>query len=624
MENSDSEITLKKISLSSEGQTPIPLPDGKERVALGSGVITKLLGRGGMAAVYEIWNPQLEIYRAVKLINPGSIEVVHQRFQTEIKISAKLSHPNIVEIHGVGEWNGLPYIEMEKIEGKGLDHIIAERGALPAAVCTAVGIMICRALDYAHNQDCTIYGKSYHGVIHRDLKPPNIMVCTIGVVKLMDFGIARPVDVSFQTMDGLVSGTLQYLSPEQLEKKKLDVRTDLYALGVSMYEIVTGVNPFPQTSFGHLVANKTKSKFRPIDGFHIKLNKRLKRVIYKCMQHDPQKRIASASRLLHELEIIHAGLTKKRPEEIMADLINTASDKKVVLASRRHIPWRAIAALLIAGCGAVLFYSHRTAIQSFFKHAEAAPALQKPTEQNPAFSRVPQFTNPQINNKKPSSIDKNAVFKTNAPEKTIPSRPNNRILPGPAREQQTKTVLESLREKYGTDDTIAIMEKEWRTKNFQNVLRIYDGLTAEQAKSGRALILKLRALDGIGIKSALASFLRTVSLNDGEFYLAKAELAYLNRDFEECRKLLGQSLAVPHAMMDYEILKREVFYYTALCSTASFDNDPNERTYKEALDAWWQLRTHLRSNPDHAYNKKAIVEMQRMAIKMQKSPTSGQ
>ena len=138
MENSDSGITLKKISLSSEGQTPIPLPNGKERVALGSGVITKLLGRGGMAAVYEIWNPQLEIYRAVKLINPGSIEAVHQRFQTEIKISAKLNHPNIVEIHGVGEWNGLPYIEMEKIEGKGLDHIIADRGALPAAVCTAV------------------------------------------------------------------------------------------------------------------------------------------------------------------------------------------------------------------------------------------------------------------------------------------------------------------------------------------------------------------------------------------------------------------------------------------------------------------------------------------------------
>ena len=218
------------------------------------------------------------------------------------------------------------------------------------------------------------------------------MVCANGVVKLMDFGIARPVDVSFQTMDGLVSGTLQYLSPEQLEKKKLDVRTDLYALGVSMYEIVTGVNPFPQTSFGHLVANKTRNKFRPIEGFHIKLNKRLKRVIYKCMQHDPQKRIASASHLLHELEKIHAGLTKKRPEEIMADLINTASDKKVVLASRRHVPWRAIAALFIATIAAPFYsYSHRTAIQSFLKHAEATQALQKSTEQNPAFPRAPNL-----------------------------------------------------------------------------------------------------------------------------------------------------------------------------------------------------------------------------------------
>jgi hypothetical protein len=204
------------------------------------------------------------------------------------------------------------------------------------------------------------------------------------------------------------------------------------------------------------------------------------------------------------------------------------------------------------------------------------------------------------------------------PVKTPAPYQNRRILPVPATGQQAKTLIESLQEKYGTDDTFAIMEKELRVMNFQSILYIYENLKAEQAKSGKALVLKLRALDGIGNRSMVALFLNTESLNDGEFYLAKAKLAYVNGKFEDCKKLLTKSLTLPHAFMDYETLKREAFYYTALCNTALFYSGPSERTYKEALDAWWQLRTALRSDPDHPYNKKAVSEMQRMAIKIQK------
>jgi serine/threonine-protein kinase len=209
---------LTEIIVPEEESAPsVILPDGTLPLPLGSGSIAGLLGTGGMSNVYKIWTPQMETYRAVKLMKPPlSLESRH-RFQTEIRIMAALSHPNIVEIHGVGEWNTLSYIEMEMIDGFTLAGIIAKKGALPIPVCTAIGLLVARALCYAHDREYVLYGKSYRGIIHRDLKPSNIMVANDGRVKLMDFGIARPVDASLMTVDGAIMGTVQYLAPEQIE-----------------------------------------------------------------------------------------------------------------------------------------------------------------------------------------------------------------------------------------------------------------------------------------------------------------------------------------------------------------------------------------------------------------------
>jgi tRNA A-37 threonylcarbamoyl transferase component Bud32/tetratricopeptide (TPR) repeat protein len=620
MDPQENHIIVKNMATAPGSAAPIPLPDGKQRIPMGSGVITKLLGQGGMAAVYEIWNAQLEMFRAVKLINPGSTETVQQRFQTEIKISAKLSHPNIVEIHGVGEWNGLAFIEMEKIEGIGLDNLIAARGALPPVVCTAIGIMICRALNYAHNQDCSIYGKNYHGVIHRDLKPGNIMVCKNGIVKLMDFGIARPAEVSFHTMDGLVAGTLQYLAPEQLEKKALDVRTDLYALGVTMYEIVTGTVAFPQTSFAQLIGDKTKNKFKPLEDFHIKLPPRLRRAIYKCMEQDPDRRLPSAAALLDELHRIHAMLTGKSPEEIMAAFTAASAGRKVVLARRRRVPWRPIAAVF-AGAAIVagaylylwprykLFAARRAAVLVAPALVPAAqPALAAPAETTaaakaPAATPAAEPTAAPVHKRGTSSV---------------------KLAPGPAEEKpaarppRPSSLAELLQEKYGTDDFLVIMEKELKAKSYQNILGLYDMLPKEQARTAQALIYKMRALEKTQNTGRLAQFLESNAISDGEFLLAKAKFSFRNQRYDECKKLLAQCMNLPHAFIDYDQLKQEVYYYTALCVTAQFDASPTEQNYKEALDSWWQLRTALRATPDHEYNKKAISELQRMAKKMQK------
>ena len=153
----------------------ITLPDGGKNIQLGSGVVTSVISSGGMAIIYEIWNPELEVTRAVKLLHPDHSADSEERFYTEMKITAKLHHPNIVEIYSVGKWNNLPYIEMERIDGCTLEKFIADRGALPLEVSTAIAIMVGRALNYAHNQHYVIFGTEYQGIIHRDLKPKNIM-----------------------------------------------------------------------------------------------------------------------------------------------------------------------------------------------------------------------------------------------------------------------------------------------------------------------------------------------------------------------------------------------------------------------------------------------------------------
>jgi serine/threonine protein kinase len=605
----------------------VPLPDGSRRIALGSGEITRCIGHGGMAAVYEIWNSQLEMYRAVKIINPGSAEIVHERFQTEIKISAKLKHPNIVEIYAVGEWNKLPYIEMEKIDGIGLDAVIANHGALPAAICTAVGIQICRALNYAHNQDCTIYGKSYHGVIHRDLKPANIMIGEKGSVKLMDFGIARPADVSFHTMDGLVAGTLQYLAPEQIERKKLDMRTDLYALGLVMYEIVTGAITFPQTSFANLVTCKTKNKFTPIEAFRVAIPQRLKRIIYKCMQFESRNRVADAAHLLKDLESIHRTITHATPEEILAWMMADRNAKKVVLVARKRFPWKTACLVLLAAAGVAAGLHFGVLKKVHFQTSNAAIPAPLAPDSNPAAKSLVSaiVASPVPNGSAPSGVFKKGQSgkRSAAPPSKESEKPKDAVValtgqkPG-LTSRGPATVADSMKNLYGAADLLDIIEKESAKKNWPIVLSLFDALSPDQARSDQAIVFKIRALDGAGMGAGLDEFLRQTTLNDGEIYLAKAKVCLHKGDYSGCRKCLDKSLNTAHPFIEYSVLKREVLYYTALCSTAQFDANPSESAYKEALDAWWQLRSVLHSEPGHEYNKKAAEELQRIGKKMQK------
>ncbi|MBD3391112.1 MAG: protein kinase [Chitinivibrionales bacterium] len=578
-------------------RSAIILPDGRKPIPLGSGVVTALLGEGGMANVYEIWNSQLEVHRAVKLLHPNCSDESKQRFQTEIKITAKLHHPNIIEIHGVGQWNGLPLIEMEKIDGYTLENLVYDRGALPITACTAIGIMISRALKYAHNQVYVIYGKQYHGIIHRDLKPSNIMVCKDGAVKLMDFGIARPTDASIHTTDGSILGTMQYLSPEQLDGKEPDIRTDIYSLGTTLYEALTGVQAFPERNVSKLMMNKIRNEYKPLDEFAIKIPLRLKRLIHRCMVHDRDKRIASAALLLNELEKLHKSLTLDTPDQVIKQLVTTSPAEKIVVATRRRLPLRAIAAVLVVAFGLLGAGLITRTIQAARQEKEAKIAAQKAREEARAALREKEPEPPPAPRPAAAAPQQVSVRKAR---------------PAPAPARKPKTFTEKMTERHGTDDLLEIMVAEAGRGNHLNASMVYKQMPAGLARSTKAVIYNMRALAALGNTAELERFLASHAVDDAEVHLQEAKVAFRKSRYAEAEQLLDRALRSPRQFIDSDKLRRDVYYYKALCATAAFDRQPSEHNYKSALDAWFQVRTELRSSPEHAYNKKAVSETQRI------------
>jgi serine/threonine-protein kinase len=200
--------------------------------------INKVLGVGGMGVVYRAHDRELDEPVAIKTLKPDTVQSDGsslERFKQEIRLARRITHRNVVRTHDLGEVNGMYYITMEFVEGTSLKDLIRKRGYLPAGVALTVGKQLCRALEVAHEE----------GVIHRDIKPQNMVVDPTGFLKVMDFGIARLAEARQQDGKGLTAagaaiGTPEYMSPEQLMGEELDPRADLYSAGAVLYECVTG------------------------------------------------------------------------------------------------------------------------------------------------------------------------------------------------------------------------------------------------------------------------------------------------------------------------------------------------------------------------------------------------
>ncbi len=592
-------FTLKKVP------HVVILPDGTKPLPLGSGTITSILGIGGMSNVYEIWNSHLEVKRAVKLLHPNYSLDSKQRFETEIKITAKLNHPNIVEIHAVGEWNALPYIEMEKVDGCTVDKLITDRGGLPVEVCTSIGILIGRALSYAHNHEYTLYGQTYHGIIHRDLKPNNIMVSNSGVVKLMDFGVARPIDASIHTTDNSsVLGTMQYLSPELLEGKSADIRTDIYSLSAVLYESITGTKAFPESNISTLMMHKIKNEYRPLDSFAVRIPARLKRLIQKCMNRDREKRPSSAEEMVAELTKIHKSVTSLSPESVMSSFMNTESNAKTVVSLKRQYPIKQAVSFLaaVAFLSCTILFIRQVKSHAHKKTPEPVVVINEPN-----ISQVKQEKAQKPEAVKPQKAKLSSVTATllKAPQEKIDDK----------KPPAGDLFLSDLKQQYGTDDLAEIFIREVKAGHLQQAQKVFMLLSLGQKSQKSVILFQLRMLESIQNYSAVSLVLSTQSVEDGEFFLIKARQSFRENNSIKCLSYLDMASKTRCDFLNNATLRQEMLYYKALCYGKEFDSHPSQATMKNALDSWFEVKLLFRTTPEHNYFQKAVLEMQRIGEK---------
>ena len=254
--------------------------------------VKEIVGAGGMGVVYRAFDKELQEPVAIKTLRPEALAAgaALDRFKQEIRLARKIAHRNVVRTYDLGEQNGIYYLTMEYVEGTSLKQLIVTRGKLPVAVTLTVGKQLCRALEVAHAE----------GVIHRDIKPHNIVVEPSGFLKVMDFGIARlanPPQGKGLTEAGTSIGTPDYMSPEQLSGSELDPRSDLYAAGVVLFECVSGRVPFEAETTWALVAKHLEEEPPDPRTFNAEVPGALAAVIVKAMAKEPKDRFATASEM---------------------------------------------------------------------------------------------------------------------------------------------------------------------------------------------------------------------------------------------------------------------------------------------------------------------------------------
>lgn len=280
------------------------------------------IGTGGMADVYKAKDHKLNRFVAVKVLKPEFREdtTFIKKFRSEAQAAAVLTHPNIVNVFDVGDDNGVYYIVMELIEGITLKEYISKKGKLSVKEATSIAIQVSMGLEAAHS----------HGIVHRDVKPQNIIISMDGKVKVTDFGIARAA--SSNTISSNVMGSVHYSSPEQVRGGYSDEKSDIYSLGITLYEMVTGKVPFDGDTTVAIAIKHLQEEMVPPSAYTPELPHSLEQIILKCTQKSVDRRYQNMEDVIADLK--HSLID---PQGDFVKLTSVDTDAKTVVISDKEL-----------------------------------------------------------------------------------------------------------------------------------------------------------------------------------------------------------------------------------------------------------------------------------------------
>ena len=316
-----------------------------ERLVGGRYELEELVGAGGMSSVYKARDRLLERYVALKILHPhySSDGEYVERFRREARAVAQLAHPNIVTVIDRGEDSGRQFIVFELVEGESLKDVVERTGPLPVEQAVEIALEIASALAFAHE----------HGIVHRDVKPQNVILNGDGRAKVTDFGIARSIDVDGVTQTGTVLGTSNYIAPEQASGTQVSPATDVYSLGIVLYELLTGSVPFEGDNFVQIAMRHVNETPPDVRERRPEVPPRLAAAVARALEKDPRERFRSMAEFGAELAASLADGTGANAVDADATMIVPA---RAVRRPARRRWWPLVVALLVCAALAAILY----------------------------------------------------------------------------------------------------------------------------------------------------------------------------------------------------------------------------------------------------------------------------
>jgi len=544
--------------------------------------IEAIIGSGGNAIIYKGDNVQLQKPAAIKIIRPEAGKNAQKRFLTEAKICSKLDHPNIVKVYNVGYWkDSLPYCELEYVNGISIHQYLKQQKRLPVPAALAVISLLCTILNNVYRKKFSLDGKPVTQLLHRDLKPANILITSEGTLKIIDFGLAKFEDVSLNTIEGTNPGTLSYMAPEQHSTNIANMKTEVYSLGVMLFEMLTGERPFPEKGYDALLKMMEMKQAGTIPKIKDIVpdfsDDEVSLLIDKCLAPKPEDRFKAFSSLMISVQAVLSDYTDVEDEQLLSTFITDQDRYRTLIfdKQKKRSPYPLIiilgaitAAALVLSLFLIANKSEKdiTIVTQNHEIKKSQPAA---TENKPQ-QQLPQKTGPVKTLKK--------VQNTVAPQHKRPMQ-STRQKQNPVKRAPTPKRASTTQNNHAqsNQNPFARFTQNYKAKNYKTLIASHStlsmgSLTPSQQDS--AAIMYIEACLHSGELSKLFDFAAAREVNDGMYFLIIGEALILSETPSEGLKYLNRAMHT-ETFFNSKKLKRETLYNQAKAYYNIYKNDNN-------------------------------------------------